>query len=61
MLTTTMALSNVQYSELKQKSGLHNWGFASSRRNKFDFDFDFDMDELDDVLDGLLILDEFEE
>jgi hypothetical protein len=37
-----MSMSNIEYSALKKKAGLHNWGFISSKD-----DFDFDMDELE--------------
>jgi hypothetical protein len=36
-----MSMSNIEYSVLKKKAGLHNWGFLSSKDQ-----FDFDLDEL---------------
>lgn len=35
-----MSMSNIEYSSLKKKAGLHNWGFMSSKG-----EFDFDLDE----------------
>lgn len=37
-----MSMSNIEYSALKKKSGLHNWGFMHSKH-----EFDFDLDEMD--------------
>ncbi len=54
-MRNSMSLSNVEYAVLKRKSGLHNWGF-SNHSNRFDFD----LDELDDVLDGVITVEEFE-
>jgi hypothetical protein len=39
-----MSMSNIEYSSLKKKAGLHNWGFISSKD-----EFDFDLDELEDM------------
>lgn len=39
-----MSMSNIEYSSLKRKSGLHNWGFLSQKG-----EFDFDLDELDEM------------
>jgi len=36
-----MSMSNIEYSSLKKKAGLHNWGFMSAKDN-----FDFDLDEM---------------
>lgn len=40
-----MSMSNIEYSSLKKKAGLHNWGFISSK-DEFDFDLD-EMEEMD--------------
>lgn len=37
-----MSMSNIEYSSLKKKAGLHNWGFMSSKD-----EFDFDLDEME--------------
>lgn len=37
-----MSMSNIEYISLKKKSGLHNWGYMSSKD-----EFDFDLDELE--------------
>lgn len=37
-----MSMSNIEYFSLKKKSGLHNWGYMSSKD-----EFDFDLDELE--------------
>jgi hypothetical protein len=39
-----MSMSNIEYSTLKKRKGLHNWGFMSSKD-----EFDFDLDELEDL------------
>jgi hypothetical protein len=39
-----MSMSNIEYSALKKKAGLHNWGFLSSKDQ-----FDFDLDELEEM------------
>jgi hypothetical protein len=36
-----MSMSNIEYSSLKKKAGLHNWGYMSAKEN-----FDFDLDEM---------------
>ena len=38
-----MSMSNIEYSSLKKKAGLHNWGFMSSKD-----EFDFDLDEIEE-------------
>ncbi len=42
-----MSMSNIEYSALKKKSGLHNWGFMTSKS-----EFDFDLDELETAMDA---------
>jgi hypothetical protein len=37
-----MSLSNIEYSVLKKKGGLHNWGFMSIR-DEFDVDLEEEM------------------
>ncbi|HWU42480.1 MAG TPA: hypothetical protein VN132_03545 [Bdellovibrio sp.] len=39
-----MSMSNIEYSSLKKKAGLHNWGFMSSKD-----EFDFDLDEIEEA------------
>lgn len=43
-----MSMSNIEYSSLKKKAGLHNWGFMSTKD-----EFDFDLDEMEEVEMGL--------
>jgi hypothetical protein len=38
-----MSMSNIEYSSLKKKAGLHNWGFISAKD-----EFDFDLDEMEE-------------
>lgn len=49
-----MSMSNIEYSVLKKKGGLHNWGFMPSKD-----EFDFDLDEMEimdmDIQDGELL------
>jgi hypothetical protein len=40
-----MSMSNIEYSALKKKGGLHNWGFLGAKNEEFDFD----MDELEEM------------
>lgn len=53
-MRSTMSVSNVEYAVLKRKSGLHNWGF-SQQQNRFDFD----LDELDEWIEGVIVVEEF--
>jgi len=39
-------MSNIEYSTLKKRKGLHNWGFMSSKD-----EFDFDLDEIEAMVD----------
>ena len=39
-----MSMSNIEYSALKKKGGLHNWGFISSKD-----DFEFNLDEFEEM------------
>jgi hypothetical protein len=51
MHATALSLSNIQYSVLKHKTGLRNWGFLSVQEG-----FDFDLNELDDILDEMMLI-----
>lgn len=55
-MRSSMSVSNVEYAVLKKKSGLHNWGFSPAKGR-----FDFDLDELEELLEGVIIIEEFAE
>jgi hypothetical protein len=42
-----MSMSNIEYSALKKKGGLHNWGYSSNKtKNEFDFNVEA-LEEMD--------------
>ena len=44
-----MSMSNIEYSVLKKKGGLHNWGFMSSKDEVDDEIIEFDEMDIQDV------------
>lgn len=40
-----MSMSNIEYSVLKKRAGLHNWGFMPSKEN-LEFELGYDLDVL---------------